>query len=77
MTARISLLAAIAVTICGAASIALAALGGPSVLGKYLWPASAVISCWYWYAAERASRRLRSELDAALLMRRRATGGLS
>jgi hypothetical protein len=77
MTARIGLVTAVVITICGAGVIVLAALGANGVLSKYLWPANAMIWCWLWYAEQRTSRRLRGELDAAMLMRRRASGGLS
>lgn len=58
MTGRIHLLVAVIFTICGAGSIALAALGAHGALGYYLWPANAVIWCWCWYGADRTSRRL-------------------
>lgn len=77
MSARISLALAIAMTICGVGVIVLTALGAHGVLSQYLWPAIAVIWCWLWYAEKGTSRRLRGELDAALLMRRRDGGWLS
>jgi hypothetical protein len=58
VTGRINLLSAVILTICGAGAITLAALGGHSVLGNYLWPANAMIWCWLWYGATRTNRRL-------------------
>ena len=58
MSTRISLVMAVIITVCGGGSMALAALGGHSVLGNYTWPANAVIWCWCWYGANRANRRL-------------------
>jgi hypothetical protein len=75
--ADLEALAAIVMTICGASAIATTALGAHTVLEAYLWPANAMIWCWCWYDASRTSRRLRGELDAALLMRRRNSGWLS
>jgi hypothetical protein len=77
VTGRIPLLAAVVITICGVGVIVLTALGAHGVLSQYLWPANAVIWCWLWYAEKGTSRRLRGELDAALLMRRRNSGWLS
>jgi len=69
MRDRGQLLLAIFMTVCGVSSMVLAALGGPSVIAEYIWPANAVVWTWNWYAMTRTNRRLREHLDAARRVR--------
>lgn len=57
-TGRMHLLMAVIMTICGTSSIALALLGANGWMGKYIWPANAMIWCWLWYGATQTNRRL-------------------